>query len=207
MWLWGTNPIKVTVDNNNDVYLAGYFGVPGSPGFLFTPTDSLTNPGLFLAKYDSNGNFKWARDAIGYCVATAVAFGPAGMSYVTGYFGSNISSITFDNNVVQHSPSGSIDLFLAAMGSFTGMQELDGNSPFAFSVFPNPNSGQFYIVNNVQEPASVVISDMMGRIVLSQTVNAGLHLMDLTMQPKGIYLITLRTAKSSRSEKVVMYLL
>ncbi|MBL7928891.1 MAG: T9SS type A sorting domain-containing protein, partial [Bacteroidia bacterium] len=205
MWLWGTKPIKVAVDNNNDVYLTGYFGGINSPGFLFTPTDSLTNPGLFLAKYDSNGNFKWARDAVGYCSATGIAIAPSGMVYIPGYFGSNINTITFDANVVQHNPSNGIDIIIAAMGSTTGMEESDGNSPFAFSVFPNPNSGQFYVVSNVQEPTSVAISDMMGRIILNQTVNAGLHFMDLTMQPKGIYLITLRTAKSSRSEKVVLY--
>ncbi|MBL7928893.1 MAG: T9SS type A sorting domain-containing protein [Bacteroidia bacterium] len=204
MWLWGTNPIKVAVDNNNDVYLTGYFGLPGSPGFLFTPTDSLTNPGLFLAKYDSNGNFKWARDAINWCRSTDVAVGPDGTPYITGYFSN--PSLIFDSNVLLHSPSNnSFDIYIAAMGSFTGMEETDGNSPFAFSVFPNPNSGQFYVVSNVHELTSVAISDMMGRIVLNQTVKAGLHFMDLTMQPKGIYIVTLRTAKSSSAKKVVLY--
>jgi len=204
MWLWGTKPLKVAVDKNNDVYLTGYFGGINSPGFLFTPTDSLTNPGLFLAKYDSNGNFKWARDAINGNRSTGVAVGPDGTPYITGYFSTD--TLFFDSNVLPHSPANnSFDIYIAAMGSFTGMEESDVNSPFAFSVFPNPGRGQFYIISNVHEPTSVAISDMMGRIVLNQTVKAGLHFMDLTMQPKGIYIVTLRTAKSSSAKKVVLY--
>lgn len=203
MWLWGQKPLKVTVDKNNDVYLTGYFGGFNSPGFLFTPTDSLTNEGLFLAKYDSNGNFKWARDAIGGNIATAVAIGPDGTPYITGYFSSD--TLIFDSNVLLHSPSNGTDILVAAMGSITGMEELDGSSPFAFSVFPNPSNGRFYLISNVPEQTSLTVYDLMGKSLWSETVNAGLHFIDLSQKPKGIYIITLRTSKSCSSKKIVLY--
>lgn len=57
---WG---YKVTTDNNNNVYVTGYFQ---STALYFTPTDSIvknvqSSRNVFLAKYNSNGVFQWAK--------------------------------------------------------------------------------------------------------------------------------------------------
>lgn len=82
---WG---YKVTSDNNNNVYVTGYFQ---STALHFTPTDSLvksasSSRNVFLAKYNSSGVFQWAR------------LGSAGNT--AGYLTSHSVTTDNQNNVI-----------------------------------------------------------------------------------------------------------
>lgn len=100
----------ITVDGNGNVYAAGYFN--SSP--LNIGTTTLTNSGdkdLFIVKYNTAGDFQWARSATGTYddEATGISSDNSGNIYITGIFWSN--SLSFGTNTVNN--NGSPDLFLA----------------------------------------------------------------------------------------------
>lgn len=87
---WGTS---IGTDNAGSCYVFGYFG----PTITFAAGQSnevvmnaLAND-LFLAKYDPDGNFVWAKQAGGLFseYAYGIAVDGSGNSYVTGQYGSN----------------------------------------------------------------------------------------------------------------------
>jgi hypothetical protein len=86
-------PTAIALDIHTNIYITGYFG----PSMTFNPgqTNALTLNALandvFLAKFDSTGNFVWAQQAGGSLseYAQALAVDGAGNCYITGYYGSN----------------------------------------------------------------------------------------------------------------------
>jgi len=138
----GNNYIKapsITADKSGNAYVSGYFS---SSSLIFDASDSLINKGMFLAKYDANGNYKWARDALGGSRATAVTVDALGNPYVTGYFSSN--TLGFDSTVLLNDTTSSFDIFVAAIGSITGIENITNDEYANIIAYPNP------FVNNLQ---------------------------------------------------------
>ncbi len=91
--------LDVCVDREGNVYVTGKFASadfdagPGTAVLQFAGVDD-----IFLAKYDSAGNYRWAfsigSDGIDY--GTAVDVDAAGNVYVTGYFGLMGAGADFD---------------------------------------------------------------------------------------------------------------
>ncbi|RTY96035.1 T9SS type A sorting domain-containing protein [Flavobacterium sp. GT3R68] len=87
----GTNPIKsIAADANGNIYISGYF--EGSLDFDPSPANAIRTStqfyDIFMAKYDSNGNYLWA-NAIGgnwYDRANAMCLSSNGDIYITGPF-------------------------------------------------------------------------------------------------------------------------
>jgi len=96
-WIWakGTQSsangdgegCSIAVDTLDNLFITGYYGSNIAFGTDTLPFQS--SPGVFLAKYDSNGNIKWAKsnsasghEVRGYSVCTDVF----GNSYISGYF-------------------------------------------------------------------------------------------------------------------------
>jgi hypothetical protein len=80
----------ITTDNVNNVYVTGYFG--GTADFDPGPgVANLVSNGafdMFFAKYDSNGNYIWAR-SVGSSttdIGTSISLDASGNIYITGYF-------------------------------------------------------------------------------------------------------------------------
>jgi hypothetical protein len=189
---------KIATGKNGDVYVTGYFF---SSALVFTPTDSLVNLGLFLAKYDNSGNFKWARDAIGGSRATSVTIDAAGNPYITGYFVGD--TLIFDSTMLLQFPGSDYDIFIAAMNVLTSIEEYKMNKN-DLSVFPNPSLGKFYILRDQPEPCRILIYDTIGKEIFSKTVNSGIERIDLSGQPKGIYYITIITDNNTKTKKVII---
>ncbi len=101
---------SVAVDASGNTYLAGDFG---SSTITFD-TITLTNAGLFLAKYDANGNVLWAKRAGGTTGddwAYSVAVDASGNTYVAGAFWS--STLSFGSDTLTNVSPGYGDIFLA----------------------------------------------------------------------------------------------
>jgi hypothetical protein len=91
---WG---YKVTSDNNNNVYVTGYFQ---STVLHFTPNDSLvknaaSSRNVFLAKYNSSGVFQWARLGSGgntsaFCTGRSVTTDAQGNVIISGDYNKQI---------------------------------------------------------------------------------------------------------------------
>lgn len=190
--------LKIVSHNNQDVFISGYFS---SSALVFTATDSLVNQGLFLAKYDSNGNFKWARDAVGGSRATAVTVDATGKPYITGYFG---DSLGFDATLLLGGSTSSSNIFVAAIDILSSVQEYYNGYKNVLSIFPNPSNGKFHIVTNQQTPCRIFIYDLFGKEIINEMVGTGLQPIDLSNQSKGIYFIKALVGNKVYSNKIVI---
>jgi len=99
---------SVTVDAAGNVYVAGFF-----EGTAIFPNTQLVSNGLrdgFIAKYDANGNFQWARrvGGVGRDEAYDVATDASGNVYVVGQYQNtiNVGGTTLTSN-------GDFDFFVA----------------------------------------------------------------------------------------------
>lgn len=101
--------LGITADASGNVYICGYF----KDDINFGGTAPLTGAGdrdIYLAKYDSNGNFLWVRNAgsAGRDEAKSVICDQAGNIYITGM---HTGSITFGSTTL-NSPNGYVNMFL-----------------------------------------------------------------------------------------------
>ncbi len=111
---------SISIDNGGNAYVAGLFS--GTVDFdPDTGTFNLTSAGnsdVFIAKYDANGNYLWAKNMGGsdFDETLSLAIDNAGNTYITGYFG---DTADFDPgpdtaNLVS---AGSYDIFFAKYDS------------------------------------------------------------------------------------------
>jgi hypothetical protein len=101
--------LGITVDNNGNVYACGYFKDTAS--FNGTVIMGSGDRDIFVAKYNSNGDFQWVRHAgsPGRDEAKSIVCDALGNVYITGMHsdGTNFGSTTLA------SPNGYVNLFLA----------------------------------------------------------------------------------------------
>ncbi|MGZ3899228.1 MAG: SBBP repeat-containing protein [Bacteroidia bacterium] len=119
---------SIALDGSGNLYITGFSG----SGTLTMETTSLTNSTpsdfIFVAKYDLNGNFIWARQATGNSsnIAASIAADGQGNAYITGYYNSstlNFGTQTLTNTSVTQPPfsnSQGYDMFVAKY-------DMDGN--------------------------------------------------------------------------------
>ena len=121
LWLVGVgggmhdNSSAVAVDESGNVYIAGSFQWSINFGPVILQNLDHTGYGstdFFLAKYDSDGSFKWATSSQGmdYDEPRSLSVDDDGNVYVTGYF--NSRSIAFDNIIVPNYDSASPNQYL-----------------------------------------------------------------------------------------------
>jgi hypothetical protein len=75
------------------------------------------------------------------------------------------------------------------------------------SISPNPTSDKVNILLNQNDvsnqPTTVILSDMTGRQVLTQTTTAGAFQLDLSNLAKGMYIVTLQSNNAIYQEKII----
>ena len=109
---WGSS---ISVDKSGNSYVTGIFGNKiisfDSETLINNDTTGLTYD-VFIAKYDSNGNFVWAKNAGGNKddYGNGIAADGDGNSYVTGFFES--STIKFNLETLTNDSSGARDIFI-----------------------------------------------------------------------------------------------
>jgi len=136
----------VAVDGNANVYVAGEFGNtidfdPSSSVANLTSTGpcvgKICNPDVFVAKYDSDGNFTWAfrmgSGANDFPRAIAVDNGHV---YITGFF---VDTVDFDPGpgTFNLTSAGNLDIFIAKYdqdGNFVWARRIGSSTPGAEGV-------------------------------------------------------------------------
>jgi len=197
----------ITLDNNNEVFVAGYFNGSMTLSNLKTFT-SAGNTDIILARYDSDGLLKYAvcygggngDEAIGLIANNA------GDIYNIGW----IQGVSNFGNTTLNS-AGDRDIYLAK----TTMQDLTTTeNPFIIekniSIFPNPSNGQFNLrMENLEtEQLTISVIDATGRILNSETVNTFgqtvyQHQFNLTNQViTGLYFVRITSENSVVTRKV-----
>lgn len=82
----------MAVDNAGNAFIAGVFSAN-----MIYGTTTLTGTGtqnMFVAKYDNNGSFQWARRVNGFCQTRDVAVDTQGNVIVTGFFTGTVTAET-----------------------------------------------------------------------------------------------------------------
>lgn len=83
----------------------------------------------------------------------------------------------------------------------TGIEDLDDY----FNLFPNPNSGQFSIVNSSQLTGTVEIYNSVGQLLSSRSVNGEVVAnFDMTGEVSGMYLVRVTTETGIWTSKVLL---
>ena len=91
-------------------------------------------------------------------------------------------------------------------GVATSVNENIDNKNLSFSVFPNPNSGNFFIRQDSNDDISISVFDNVGRVVFSQSqLRKGVNHFDLEL-PQGIYTVHLYSDGGDRfqAQKIIV---
>lgn len=86
-----------------------------------------------------------------------------------------------------------------AVDQCTGIKALSGG--WQYSIYPNPNSGQFFIETSEQVHLTVV--NALGQTVLSGQLQEGKNQVDLDQMAKGIYFVQLKNGTTNKLVKIV----
>lgn len=75
----------------------------------------------------------------------------------------------------------------------------------AFSIHPNPSSGQFTLtLPTAAANSQLIIYDMLGQTVLRQTLSSKQEIINLSSNPKGIYYIQVLSGGNVFVEKIIL---
>jgi hypothetical protein len=191
---------SLTTDGYGNVYTTGFYSGTGNHDFDPGPgTFSFGGSGMFIQKLNASGNFVWALSMAG--ANNAMAFGKA--IQVNGS-GDIFTGNTF-NGSVDFDPAKPKYLLDAANGPFVVHRiTQSGGGAFAdwtlpiltekstvnMTVYPNPNSGNFYMdVPSMGGDAAFTIYDNMGHIIRKGTFNGNVdqRLLITDIGSKGVY--------------------
>jgi hypothetical protein len=86
---------------------------------------------------------------------------------------------------------------------FTGIGIQQVSTPSAIKVYPNPNTGHFYIDLSAVEEATLSIYSADGkRVAFHPNLNAAQHLIPL-QAATGVYILEVKTAKNTRHYQLI----
>jgi hypothetical protein len=178
--------LTVSSDNAGSIYIAGAFSSQAfNIGATTLTLDTPTYWNLFIAKYDTSGNEKWAitdgsitSDEIADITATG-----DGVIYATGNF--STSTLTLGSNNLTNSSSFDNEQFVAKFNE-TGLLlpavQVDQN----IWVYPNPASSQLFITSPVIIKTLKIV-DMDGRTVYESACNSASITVNISGLANGIY--------------------
>ena len=155
----------IALDDSLNVYVTGY-------SIANTTSDYVT------IKYNNQGNTIW----------NMRYDGPAGNSDQA--LAMVVNAANGDVHVTGKSANNTNDDFLTIKYSYAAVGVEDINSANTFNIYPNPNSGFFYIdmSNKSQQAVVVEILNPIGQVVFSDKYSSTDRIeLNLTMLPSGVY--------------------
>ena len=194
---WG---YKVTSDNNNNVYVTGYFQ---STVLHFTPNDSLvknaaSSRNVFLAKYNSSGVFQWARLGSGgntnaYLTSHSVTTDAQGNVIISGDYNKQVefSGTTLPNTnatnifMVKYDANGTVlwakagvsssicwfaDLTSDASNNIYATGKISTAITFGATTIPN-HQGDDMVIAKFDPSGNLIWMQVEGKYILSSTTD------------------------------------
>jgi hypothetical protein len=179
---------NIGLDGSGNSYITGEF--EGSASFGSTTLTSSGGVDIFVAKYDASGNVLWAKRAGGNLEerASGIVLDGSGNAYISGYF---LGQADFGSSTV--SSSGASDIYIAKLGTVTGISP-PNTSGFYISTYPNPFSSFLTVSLTTQGPATVTLTDLLGRqvhqqVLIPDAAGASDTLEPVHTLPSGPYLL------------------
>ena len=193
---------SLTVDDTANVIIAGNFG----NGTITFGSSTITNSNagtydLFIAKYDSLGNAKWANTTGGPgSMANGVAKDATGNIYLAGNYSD--SSFYFGTNLLLNAGinTGTTDMFLAKY-SRAATIVLNVTAPaYGIALYPNPADGTINVALTGSDYNSIAVYDCLGRTVYHDQLTGNEKEVKINTADfkDGIYI--LRTAHGGTTE-------
>ncbi len=153
----GDAALSVTTDAYGGVYITGGFTfdtVIFGTALLTTGSNPNYATDMFLVKYDTSGNVRWAKTALtadtSFVYGTAVKTDAAGNVYVTGFFRSG--GLIFGADTLRNTADTAYDVFLTKFDSAGNVvwakQSKGGRSEDYANVVTTDVAGNVYIAGN-----------------------------------------------------------
>ncbi len=188
---------SIFLDKNTNVYVAGEFSSididcdPGPDSAILVNEhydgSNNSNTDLFIAKYDSLGNYNYSYDfdgdsSIGYNQSVTIMIDDNGNINYTGYGQTKLNFNTGRKKVYLQPTTESFNLFVAQYKSTDQQLKVNNinnavandNASKELKIYPNPITNKFYVeLNNVKEnnlSATILFVNMRGECL--QTVTA-----------------------------------
>ncbi|MBL7897163.1 MAG: multicopper oxidase domain-containing protein [Crocinitomicaceae bacterium] len=79
----------------------------------------------------------------------------------------------------------------------------DENPEFNFQIFPNPSSGIFEIRKNDSASANIIITDLSGKLILTDSFQNNFYKIDLSLVSSGLYILTLSSENQVESVRLI----
>jgi len=195
-------PSDITIDSNGNLFITGYFTytVDFDAGIGITNLTSASNySDAFITKYDSNGNFAWAKSfgGNGYEAGSAILLNSAGNIYVAGYYQ---YTVDFDPGTTTNNftSGGGDDVFILKLTQVpAGINSYENTD--VISIYPNPGNG-IITIDSKEMIEEVTIRNVLGEIVTQSKQ----YKIDISKEAKGIYFVTVQTEKNFYTERVIV---
>jgi len=187
---------SIATDTGGNVYITGDFcgTADFDPG---SGTASLSSNGviaIFFAKYNTNGNYLWAKSIGSTSFGRSIATDAGGNVYITGFFG---DTVDFDPGAgtANLTSAGCYDIFFAKYNSLTGIVEHNGYNIEALSIYPNPFKESTTI--NFYNPDKIhylmTLTDSKGRVVKkTENVTGNEIIIESKDLKAGVYFVELK---------------
>ena len=151
----------------------------------------------WVVKLSDTGNIMWQKAMGGsiYDEAFAVQQTTDGSYLMAGATSSNDGDVSGNH--------GMDDAWVVKLSSAgVGLEELGAS---LFNMMPNPSDGMVHLsIPSPLHDIQLTLTDALGREVMRQLMNGSSLVLDLTDQPGGIYLLTVRSAEGITSQRVVI---
>ncbi len=200
----------IMIDNEKNVFIAGDFS---SPILYFNNDISLNNFGsdntsdIFFAKYDINGNCKWAERISGSLNdnANGLTIDEYSNIYLSGDFQSNLLNFNNGISLSLNSSEYYYDGYIAKYSTESSIVDINSTNN-SFSVYPNPVqdiatiSCNFPNLANLKLTITNLVSEKVKEVLFNSTNNQ-VNLSDLS---SGVYIFTISGNVYSESKIVIV---
>lgn len=192
----------VTSDGNGNTFVTGYF----SSSVINFDTTSL-NPvdyyDVYVVKYNISGNVDWIKSS------TAMSGGDIsidnfGNLYIAGAFRDD--SCSFDSiNLANTAMNWMADAFISKLGN----NPLSVSNNFnekgeILTVYPNPFNNKLTLnYTSINKTTRLEVYNLVGKKIISQSLEQQNTVFDLSKESNGIYLITITDGNNRVSKKVI----
>jgi hypothetical protein len=199
--------LTVAIDASENIYTSGFFEGIGDfdPGAGFFNLTSAGNHDIFISKFDSSGNFVWAKEMGGAFDddGHSIAVDAYGKILLTGDF--NSSLVSFDATILLNADAGTSDIFFATLDpEITTVNNDSENFGNENLLFPNPVTSEVTLKFSKKVHGTLQLCNTTGEIFEQKPIDAYGITLNLAGKAKGIYLITVTDATGSREVWKIM---